>query len=68
MLTAAQDQALPTRFRKKHIEKQIETSSCRLRVGEKEETIFHILCEFSKTAAGEKKKGTMKWATFYPGI
>ena len=54
MLTVAQDQALPARWRKKHIEKQIETSMCRL-CG-KEETAFHILCECSKIAATEYNK------------
>ena len=55
MLTAAQDQALPTRWRKKHIEKQIETSLCRL-CGEREETTFHILSECGKIAPTEYKK------------
>ena len=55
MLTAVQDQALSTRWRKKHIEKQMKTSMCRLG-GEKKETTFYILCECSKIAATEYKK------------
>ena len=51
MLTAAQGQALPTRWRKI----QIETSMCGLR-GEKEETTFYILFECSQVAATEYKK------------
>ena len=41
---------LPTRWRKKYIEKQMKTSMCILG-GEKEETTFHILCECSKIVA-----------------
>ena len=55
MLTAAQDQALSKRWRKKYTEKQIETSMCRL-CGGKEVTTFHILCERSKMAPTEYEK------------
>ena len=52
---AAQDQALPTRWKKVHIEKQGGTSLCRM-CNEKEETIFHILSECPKLAQSEYKK------------
>ena len=54
-LTAAQDQALLTRWRKKHIKIQIETSMRRLS-REKEDTTFYILCECRKVATTEYKK------------
>ena len=55
LITAAQDQALPTRWRKVNIEKQTGTSKCRM-CNEKDETIFHILSECSKLAQGEYRK------------
>ena len=67
MLTAAQYQALPTRWRTKKIEKKIETSMCRL-CGEKEATTFHILCECSKIARAEYKKRHDEWLTLYTRI
>ena len=66
MLTAAQDQALPTRWRKKQIEKMIATSMCSL-CGETEVT-FYILCECSKIAATKYKKRHDEWLTLYIGI
>ena len=55
LITAAQDQALPTRWKKVHIEKQGGTPLCRM-CNEKEETIFHILSECQKLAQTEYKK------------
>ena len=55
LITAAQDQALPTRWRKVNIEKQAGTSLCRM-CNERDETIFHILSECSKIAQTEYKK------------
>ena len=55
MLTAAQDQALPTRWRKVNIEKGDGSSFCRL-CGERDETTFHILSECSRIAGTEYKK------------
>ena len=55
LITAAQDQALPTRWKKVHIEKQGGTSACRMCNG-REETIFHILSECEKMAQTEYKK------------
>ena len=55
MMTATQDQALPSRQKRKHIKKQIETSMSRL-CGKKEEIKFHILSECSKIAATDYKK------------
>ena len=55
LITAAQDQALPTRWKKVHIEKQGGTSMCRM-CNEREETIFHILSECQKLAQTEYKK------------
>ena len=43
MLTAAQDQALPTRWRKVNIEKRQGTPLCRM-CNERDETTFHIQC------------------------
>ena len=54
-MTATQDQALPSRQKRKHIKKQIETSMSRL-CGKKEEIKFHILSECSKIAATDYKK------------
>ena len=55
MITAAQDQALPTRWRKVHIEKQAGTPMCRM-CDQREETIFHILSECSKLAQSDYRK------------
>ena len=55
LITAAQDQALPTRWRKVNIEKQSGTPLCRM-CNERDETVFHILCECSKMAQTDYKK------------
>ena len=55
MLTAAQDQALPTRWRKINIEKREGTSLCQL-CNVKDETMFHILSECTKIAETEYRK------------
>ena len=55
LITAAQDQALPTRWKKVRIEKQPGTALCRM-CNEREETTFHILSECSKLAQNEYKK------------
>ena len=55
MLTAAQDQALSTRWRKVNIEKREGTPLCRL-CNERDETTFHILSECTKIAGTEYKK------------
>ena len=55
LITAAQDQALPTRWRKVHIEKQAGTPMCRM-CDQREETIFHILSECSKLAQSDYRK------------
>ncbi|XP_069971364.1 uncharacterized protein [Penaeus vannamei] len=55
LITAAQDQALPTRWRKVKIEKQSGTSLCRV-YNERDETTFHILSKCSKIAQTEYKR------------
>jgi hypothetical protein len=55
LLMAAQDQALPTRWKKVHIEKQGGTAMCRM-CNEREETVFHILSECPKMAQTEYRK------------
>ena len=55
ILTAPQDQTLPTRWRKKDIEKQIETALCRL-CGAEEERPFPTLSKCRKIASSECKK------------
>ena len=55
LITAAQDQALPTRWRKVNIEKQGGTAKCRM-CNERDETIFHILSECSKLAQSDYRK------------
>ena len=55
LITAAQDQALPTRRRKVNIEKQHGTPLCRMS-NEEDETVFDILCECPKMAQTDYKK------------
>ena len=54
MLLAAQDQALPTRWRRKHIEKSADSSLCRM-CGEMDETIMHVVSECRMLAQKEYK-------------
>ena len=67
LLAAAQYQAISTRWRPKHIEKQMETLMCRLR-RENEVTTFLILCEYSKIASTQYKKSMMIQLTLYTEI
>ena len=62
LLTAAQDQALPTRWRKTFIEGRQTNSECRM-CGNQQETVMHILSECSKLAQNEFKKRHDKVAT-----
>ena len=55
LLVAAQDQVLPTRWRKATVEKVIANPMCRV-CGEKPETIMHILSECKCLAQREYKK------------
>ena len=55
LITAAQDQALATRWRKVKIEKVEGSALCRM-CNQKDETVFHILSECSKLAQSEYKK------------
>ena len=55
LITAAQDQALPTRWRKVNIEKQPGTPLCKM-CHQGDETVFHILCESPKMAQTDYKK------------
>ena len=55
MIMAAQDQALPTKWRKKNIEKQEGSALCRM-CGQRDETVMHILSECSKLAQCDYKK------------
>ena len=55
LITAAQDQALPTIWRKVNIEKHMATLKCRM-CNEKDETIFHILSEISDLVQSEYRK------------
>ena len=62
LIIAAQDQALRTNYRKAKIEKSTNESACRL-CKEKEETISHIVSEYSKIAQTEYKKRHDRVAT-----
>ena len=55
LITAAQDQALPTRLRKVNIEKQSGTAKYRM-CNERDGRIFHILSECSKVAQSDYRK------------
>ena len=62
MILAAQDQALPTKYRKIRIKKQHWDPTCRL-CGERKETIMHVLSECTKIAQTDHKKRHDKVAT-----